>query len=97
METTAFWLQVALIAVPVMFLLIVWLPFRLRFALRAGAALRLRAGGSTDLLALRALTSLSGRELARFSSDPAAAWRAGDDQVVDELARRQLATLGLRQ
>jgi hypothetical protein len=95
-QDTAFWLAVAVVVVPVLFLLIVWLPVRVRFALRAGAARRLRDLGNSDLLALRALTSLSGRELARFDGDPAAAWRRGDETVVGELARRQLASLGLR-
>jgi hypothetical protein len=95
-QDAAFWLAVALVVVPVMFLLITWLPLRLRFALRAGAVRRLRDAGYSDLLALRALGSLSGRELARFGEDPAEAWRRGDADVVDRLARRQLAAVGLR-
>jgi hypothetical protein len=94
-EDTAFWLAFALIAVPVLFLLITWLPLRVRFARRAGAALKLR--GKPDLLALRALASLSARELAWFDADPAVAWRNGDTGTIDELAQRHLASLGLRQ
>jgi hypothetical protein len=93
-QDTAFWLALALIVLPVLFLLITWLPVRVRFARRAAAVARLR--GKTDLLALRALTTLSPRELARFDGDPAVAWRTGDVDVIDELARRQLAALGVR-
>jgi hypothetical protein len=93
-QDTAFWLQVALIAVPVVFLLITWLPLRLRYAIRAANTARLR--DMPDLLALRALTSLRPRELAKFDGDPAVAWRTGDLDVIEELARRQLATLGVR-
>lgn len=96
-QDTAFWLAVALIVVPLLFLLITWLPLRLRFAMRAGAARKLRDSDFVDLLALRALGSLSHRQLAKFTDDPAAAWRRGDEEVVSELARRQLAALGLRQ
>lgn len=92
-QDTAFWLAVALIAVPVMFLLITWLPLRVRFALRAGAAMKLR--GKPDLLALRALTSLSPRALASFDTDPAVAWKSGDADVIADLARRHLASLGV--
>ncbi|MDQ3576298.1 MAG: hypothetical protein M3443_01555, partial [Actinomycetota bacterium] len=44
-EGVAFWLAAAMIAVPVLLLLLLWLPFRLRFARQAGAAARLRAHG----------------------------------------------------
>ncbi|MGW4210202.1 hypothetical protein ACWEIJ_19595 [Lentzea sp. NPDC004789] len=93
-QDTAFWLAVALIAIPVLFLLITWLPLRLRYALRAGTTAKLR--DKPDLLALRALTGLKPRELAKFPGDPAVGWRTGDTDVIDELAKRQLAALGVR-
>jgi hypothetical protein len=93
-QDTAFWLAVALVAIPVMFLLITWLPLRLRYAFRAGTTAKLR--DKPDLLALRALTGLKPRELAKFSGDPAVGWRTGDTDVIDELAKRQLAALGVR-
>jgi hypothetical protein len=95
-ETVALWVTVALIAVPVMFLLITWLPLRLRFARRAAVARRLRDTGREDLLALRALNSLSLAQLAAFDGDPVEGWRRGDQEVVAKLATRQLATLGVR-
>ncbi|MBB4964363.1 hypothetical protein [Saccharothrix violaceirubra] len=94
-ETTALWLTVAFIAVPTAFLLLLWLPVRLRYARRAGAARRLRAAGRMDLLALQALTTLSPTALSRFASDPAAGWRAGDPDTVAALAAHRLRTLGL--
>ncbi|MBM7786670.1 hypothetical protein [Tenggerimyces flavus] len=93
-QDTALWLAVALVAVPVLFLLITWLPLRLRFALRAGAAVKLR--DKPELLALRALATLPTRTLTQFDGDPAAAWRTGDVDVIEDLARRHLASLGVR-
>ncbi|MCP2251046.1 hypothetical protein [Lentzea aerocolonigenes] len=93
-EESAFWLAAALIVVPVLFLLITWLPLRLRYARKAGNTAKLR--DKPDLLALRALTSLSPRQLAKFPNDPAVGWRTGNTDVIDELARRQLAALGVK-
>ncbi|GAA1339217.1 hypothetical protein [Saccharothrix algeriensis] len=95
-ETGALWLTTALIAVPVAFLLVTWLPLRVRYAVRAGAARRLRDTGRRDLLALQALNRLPLRELARFAGDPADAWRRRDEEVIGLLAARQLAVAGLR-
>ncbi|KOV82050.1 hypothetical protein [Nocardia sp. NRRL S-836] len=93
-QDSAFWLATALVVVPVLFLLITWLPVRLRYARRAAGVAKLR--DKPDLLALRALTSLTPRQLARFDGDPAVAWRTGDIDVITELARRELAALGVR-
>lgn len=93
-QDTAFWLATALIVIPVLFLLITWLPLRLRYAFRAAGIAKLR--DMPDLLALRALTSLKPKELGKFPGDPAVGWRTGDTDVIDELARRQLAALGVR-
>jgi hypothetical protein len=93
-QDTAFWLATALIVIPVLFLLITWLPLRLRYAVKAGSTAKLR--DMPDLLALRALTSLTPKELGKFPYDPAAKWRTGDIDTIEELARRQLAALGVR-
>ncbi|MEU4807452.1 hypothetical protein [Actinosynnema sp. NPDC023587] len=95
-ETSALWLAAALVAVPVAFLLVTWLPLRLRYARKAAAVARLRDIGRIDLLALQALTTLPLRELARFEADPADGWRRRDVAVVEALAARQLAVCGLR-
>jgi hypothetical protein len=34
--------------------------------------------------------------LSKFGGDPAVAWRTGDTDVIDELARRQLASVGVK-
>ncbi|MBB5956029.1 hypothetical protein FHS29_002610 [Saccharothrix tamanrassetensis] len=95
-ETGALWLTIALIAVPVAFLLVTWLPLRVRYARRAAAVQRLRDTGRHDLLALQALNSLPLRELARFDTDPADGWRRHDERVIERLAARQLAVYGVR-
>lgn len=95
-ETTSLWLTVALIAVPLAFLLITWLPLRLRFARRAGVARRLRDQGRLDLLALHALNTLSLRDLAAFPGDPVEGWRRQDPEVVRALAARRLRAGGVR-
>ena len=95
-ETSALWLTVALIVVPVAFLLVTWLPLRLRFARRAAALRRLRDLGRTDLLALRALNALSPADLAAFPRDPAEGWRRQDPEVVEALAARLLRAGGVR-
>jgi hypothetical protein len=94
-ESTALWLTVALIAVPLAFVLITWLPLRLRFARRAGVARRLRDQGRLDLLALHALNTLSLRDLAAFPGDPAEGWRRQDPETIRDLAARRLRATGL--
>jgi hypothetical protein len=76
-------------------LLCVWLPLRIRYARAAGTAVTMRAEAA-DLLALRALNVVPYRRLKKVSADPAAAWRAGDREVIDRLVALQLRGLGLR-
>lgn len=93
--TAAGW---AAVVVPLLLLLPVllgWLPLRIRYARRAGAAVAARAG-APDLLAVRALSHVPVRRLTRVAPDPAAAWRSGDPDVVARLAELELAALGLR-
>jgi hypothetical protein len=68
---------------------------RLRYARTAGSAVVARAR-DVDLLALRALTHQSTRQLLRVSGDPAGAWRRDERGVVDDLAALELRALGLR-
>ncbi|WP_436497134.1 hypothetical protein [Actinokineospora sp. HUAS TT18] len=95
-ESLAFWLTVALIAVPATLLLIVWLPRRVRYVREADAAVRLRDQGPAgqDLLALRALMTQPLSRLA--SAGPVGeGWRTGDPATVAGLATRELRRLGL--
>ncbi|OLM21079.1 putative CONSERVED TRANSMEMBRANE PROTEIN [Pseudonocardia sp. Ae707_Ps1] len=88
----------SLVVVPLVLLLPVllgWLPLRLRYARRAGAAVAAR-DTAPDLLAVRALTRVPVARLTRIAPDPAAAWRAGDPDVVRRLAGLELEALGLR-
>ncbi|WP_236796120.1 hypothetical protein [Amycolatopsis sp. GM8] len=93
----AFWLAFLIIAVPVTFLVVTWLPLRWRFARRATAGARLRGLGTAgfDLLALRALTAERLPRLAT-TTDVTEGWREQDPVVIAELARWELRRMGLR-
>jgi hypothetical protein len=89
-------LALALLVFPLGLVLFGWLPLRLRWMRRAGAASALRAGvAGRDLLALRALASQPLRRLAALGPDVAAGWRTGDPSTVDALAALELRGLGL--
>ncbi|MET7996004.1 hypothetical protein ABZU76_34465 [Amycolatopsis sp. NPDC005232] len=96
-EDLAWWLAVLVVSVPLVFLLVSWLPLRWRFTRGATAAVRLRRQGAEglDLLALRALVT---RPLPRKvrAGDLTTGWRERDPDVVAELAARELAHHGLR-
>lgn len=79
---------------PIAYVVSRWLPYRLRYAREAAAAVRL--SGDIDLLALRAATSLPLSRLARLGPDPVARWRQGDPVAAQQLAALTLAELGIR-
>jgi hypothetical protein len=90
----ALWLGVVVAAVPVVTLLLVWLPRRVAWAREAGAASRLRLeGANLELFAIRAVANRPLRELRRVSADPAGALRAGEHEALADL---ELRALGLR-
>ena len=90
----ALWLGVLVAAVPIVALLLVWLPRRVAWAREAGAASRLRRHGvDLELFALRAVANRSLRDLHRVTPDPAGALRAGDYEALADL---ELRALGLR-
>lgn len=90
-------LGVTVAAVPILLVVATWLVLRVRFARRAAAAQRfVDADADLDLFALRALARQPVRRLAAVSDDPAAAWRAGDPDVVRRLALLELRSSGLR-
>lgn len=87
---------VGLLAFALGLVLFVWLPLRVRFIRRAGAAVALRTSpAGRDLLALRALANQPLRELTRIHPDVAEAWRRGEDATVNTLAALELRSLGL--
>lgn len=82
-------------AIPVLIVLALWLPVRIRFVRNSTAAARfIDAQADLDLLALRALATQPFHQLARVSSDPLGAWRAGDRAVIDALADLELRRNG---
>jgi hypothetical protein len=90
-------LGVVVAAVPILLLLLAWLPVRIRFARRASAAQRLvDSDADLDLFALRAMAHQPLTVLARISPDPAGDWRRGDPGVVRALALLELRGAGLR-
>jgi hypothetical protein len=95
--TLASLLAVVLVVLPVGWMLLRWLPWRLRYAREAGAARRMLAG-TPDLhvLAARALATAPLPRLAALPAGTAAAWHAGDPEAVRALAALELGRLGLR-
>jgi hypothetical protein len=90
-------LAVVLVVLPVGWLLLRWLPWRLRYARDAGAARRLLAGTpDLDILAARALATAPLTRLAALPAGTGAAWHAGDPAAVRALAGLELGRLGLR-
>lgn len=90
-------LAVVVAAVPVLIVVMLWLPLRVRFARRAAATRRfLESGADLRLFALRAMTHQPVHRLRRASGDPLRAWEAGDDEAVARMARLELADAGLR-
>jgi hypothetical protein len=86
----------AVLLVPIGIWLLLWLPARVRFARESGAAKRMLAAGvGLDLFALRGLAHLPLHALATVATDPVAAWRAGDAEVIAALGRRELGRLGV--
>jgi hypothetical protein len=95
--TLAFWLAVVLVVLPVGWLLLRWLPWRLAYAREAGAARRLLAGApDVELLAARAVATAPLPRLAALPAGTGAAWRAGDPAATRALAELELGRLGLR-
>jgi hypothetical protein len=85
------------LVIPLGVVLLGWLPRRLEWMRRAGAAVAIRnQPAGADLLALRALATRPLNELAGLGPDIAQSWRAGDRSAVDALAALELRELGLR-
>lgn len=90
----AWWLGVLLAAVPIVMVLLLWLPPRLRWGREAAVAARLRdEQADLHLFALRAVANRPLRQLRRVTHDPAGALAAGD---YEGLAALELNALGLR-
>jgi hypothetical protein len=95
--TLALVLAVVLVVLPVGWLLLRWLPWRVGYAREAGAARRLLTGTpDLELLAARAMATAPLPRLAALPAGTGAAWRSGDPAAVRALAGLELARLGLR-
>jgi hypothetical protein len=96
-HTLAFWLAVVLVVLPVGWLLLRWLPWRLRYAREAGAARRLLAGTpDLEILAARAIATAPLSRLVGLPPGSGTAWHTGDPAAVRALAAVELGRLGLR-
>ncbi|TDO49030.1 hypothetical protein EV651_122155 [Kribbella sp. VKM Ac-2571] len=96
-EQLAYVLAAVTIGLPVLFAVLIWVPRRIRFARRAGAAQRfIDNAADLDLFALRAMANQPMHKLAKISADPVAAWRDGDREVVTALATLELRSTGLK-
>jgi hypothetical protein len=100
-STLATVLAVALVVLPVGWLLVRWLSWRLGWLREASAAerlLRYGAAGTVDLelLAARAMATAPLPQLARLPAGTGAGWRAGDPAALRALAGLELRRLGLR-
>jgi hypothetical protein len=99
--TLATVLAVVLVVLPVGWMVLRWLPWRLRWAREAAAADRLMADRVLDapdleLLAARALATAPLPALAGLPAGTGAGWRSGDPAAVRALAGLELRRLGLR-
>ena len=91
-------MSIGLLVLTLSIVLLWWLPRRLGWIEQASAAARIRRSGAAgkDLLALRALATQPLAKLAALDPDIAGAWRRGDSEAVDRLARLELRGVGLR-
>jgi hypothetical protein len=95
-HTLAFWLGLAVAAIPILIALAVFVPLRWRFVRQATAGRRfVGSADDLDLFALRAMARQPLHRLARISDDPAGAWRSRDPRVVRQLAELELRDSGL--
>jgi hypothetical protein len=95
-HTLAFWLSLAVGAIPILIVLAVYVPLRWRFIRQATAGRRfIDASADLDLFALRAMSNQPMHRIARISDDPVRAWREGDPEVVRALAALELRDTGL--
>ena len=95
--TLAAVLAAVLVLLPVGWLLLRWLTWRLGWAREAAAARSLLAGTpDLEVLAARALATAPLPRLAALPAGTGAAWQAGDPEAIRALAALELGRLGLR-
>ena len=95
-EHLAHWLGLTVGVLPILLVLLVYLPLRWRFVREASAGQRfIDSSADLDLFALRAMSRQPMHRIARISPDPVRAWREGDPDVVRALAVLELKDAGL--
>ncbi|MGB3828605.1 MAG: hypothetical protein WA962_07470 [Ornithinimicrobium sp.] len=96
-DRVALWLSLLTAGTPIVLVLGVYLVIRVRAARSASMIAHYRAHPELrELLALRALSTRSPRQLCAISPDPLGAWRAGDAEVIEALAGLEMRGAGLR-
>jgi hypothetical protein len=100
LDATANWLAVllalAVVAVPLLIVVIPWLFLRLRFFRRKWTVTGLAATPAGEqLLALRALTNRPPRKITAISADPVSGWRREDPVTIRALAALELRSAGV--
>ena len=100
LDTTASWLAVllamAVVALPILIVVMPWLFLRLRFFRRKRMVTALAATPAGEqLLALRALTNRPPRKLTAVSADPVGGWRREDPVIIRALAALELRSAGV--
>jgi hypothetical protein len=100
-HTLATVLAAVLVVLPVGWLLLRWLRWRMGWLREATAADRLLLSGAAgtgnlELLAARAMATAPLAQLARLPAGTGAGWRAGDPAALRALAGLELERLGLR-
>jgi hypothetical protein len=87
---------IATALIPILAVVPLWLALRIRFARRAAAARAIASmPGGPRLLALRALATHPVTALAQVGPDPLGAFERGRPEVIDRLARLELAACGV--
>ena len=100
LDSTASWLAVllamAVVALPILIVVMPWLYLRLRFFRRKRMVTALAASPAGEqLLALRALTNRPPRKLTAVSADPVGGWRREDPVTIRALAALELRSAGI--
>ncbi|MEP6462856.1 MAG: hypothetical protein ABJC62_05440 [Frankiaceae bacterium] len=93
----AIYVPLAIVAIPILYVVLRRVVSRWRWMRQATAAARIRSDGADlDLFALRALARQPMPVLRGVAPDPVASWRRGDVETVRALAQLELRELGLR-
>lgn len=96
-EELALVLGLSIALIPILVVMVFYLPGRVRFVREATAGMKyIDSADDLDLFALRALANQPMRVLAQVSDDPAGDWRRRDPEIVRRLAELELKDVGLR-